>query len=126
MDRPRAGQRDLREIHHQGLGPGVQHQLGDRGPHAAGPTDDQGTLAVVAKRVEQSHGFSLSVVGTLCPPSRGDLDGRDTRAGPTAQHRLDHVHEGFDLHQGAGQQRPVGPYREQLGQQALIPTRREL
>ena len=53
VDRLRAREGDLGEVHHHDLGAGVEHQLGDRGAHAGGTTDDHGALAVVSKRAGQ-------------------------------------------------------------------------
>ena len=49
-----ARQRDLGEVHDHDLGAGVLHQLGGGGPHAGGAADDEGALAVVPERVEQT------------------------------------------------------------------------
>ncbi len=44
VNRLRARKRDLGEVHHHDLGPGVLHQLRDRGAHPAGTTDDEARL----------------------------------------------------------------------------------
>ena len=55
------GQRDLGEVHHHDLGPGVPDELGRRRAHAAGAADDERALAVVPEGVEERHVTPVSL-----------------------------------------------------------------
>src|SRR5207245_1521861 len=50
-----AGEGDVREVHDDDLGAGVQRELCGRGAHAGGSADDEHPLAVVPKCVELAH-----------------------------------------------------------------------
>ena len=52
MNRLRAGQRDVGEVHRDDLRPGVLYDLRSRRAHPARGTDDKSSLAVVAESVE--------------------------------------------------------------------------
>ena len=60
---------DLGPVHHDDVGAGVAHDLGDRGAHAGRPADHHRPLAVVPERIEQAH----RPCPLLCHPVPGGL-----------------------------------------------------
>ena len=49
------GELDLGEVHHDGLGARVLHELGDGRAHSGGAADDERPLAVETKGAECAH-----------------------------------------------------------------------
>ena len=73
VDRLHRFERYLGEVHDDDVGAGVPHELRRRGPHAGRAPNDEHTLPVVTKRIEQRHAGGLNRIAVECKSLRSRI-----------------------------------------------------